>query len=392
MKVAFVIHYPVFGGPHNQALRLDRPLAQRGWEQLVILPDESGNAAQRLSAGGVRVVTTRLDRVRAKPSPRLQWNFIRGFIPAIRRIRSIIRDEEIDLVMIGGLVNPHAAIAARLEKKPVVWQIVDTRTPKPLVALIMPLVRRLANALLVTGADVAAAHRGADTFGDRLFTFFPPVDVESFVSRPDMRMSARAELGVTESDVLVGSISNVNPQKDQMTFVEAAGLLESRSAGCRFAIMGAKYPEHADYVAALEKRAAQLNLRLGEQLIFHDPGSEVMRFGNALDVFAMTSEPRSEGIPTVIEEAMSLGLPVVTTDVGSVRAAVEDGVTGFVVPAKDPRAIAAAIQRLVESPALRDQMGSAGRERALTDFASEHCADIHLRCFEAATAHADERR
>lgn len=391
MKLLFVVHYPVFGGPHNQARQLEEPLSDRGWESVVAIPDEPGSAAARLEAGGVDVRQLRLDRMRAKLSFKLQFRFLAGFIPGIRRLRALIRTEEIDLVMIGGLVNPHAAIAARLEHKPVVWQIVDTRTPAPLVKLIMPIVRRLADAILVTGMDVAAAHPGATSIGDRLVSFFPPVDTEKFRMDPQLRDKARNELGFDIADTVIGSVSNINPQKDQLTFIRAAAILKKRAPGVRFAIMGAKYPDHADYFAQLESTAAELGLKVGSDLIFHDPGSEVARYCSALDIFWLTSEPRSEGIPTVVEEAMSLGLPVVTTDVGSVRAAVQDGITGFVVPPKDPAAIARRTEELLDSDELREQFSTAARACAEQEFSREQCADAHLQAFEAASRHARKR-
>ncbi len=64
-RYLFVIHYPVFGGPHNQALRLAGPLAASGWETVVLLPDEPGNSADRLRDAGIEVVTAPLSRIRA---------------------------------------------------------------------------------------------------------------------------------------------------------------------------------------------------------------------------------------------------------------------------------------------------------------------------------------
>lgn len=392
MRTLFVVHYPVFGGPHNQALRLDAPLAARGWDTIVLIPDEPGNANQRLTEAGVNVMQVRLHRLRAKPSARLQWNFLRGFWPGVKTIRRIIREQDIDIVMIGGLVNPHAAIAARLEGVPVVWQILDTRTPRPLVKPLMAIVKRFADSVLVTGMDVARAHPGATDFGDRLFSFFPPVDTETFQTRDDIRLSARNELGIADQTLTIGNVSNVNPQKDQMTFVRAAGILHRANPDLQFVILGAKYPEHAEYVRRLEAEALAVGLTVGKSLMFHDPGSDVARFGSALDVFWLTSEPRSEGIPTVIEEAMALGLPVVTTEVGSVREAVIDGTTGFVVPPRNPQAIADATRKLIDDPELRIRFGDAGRKRAVETFSVELCANTHVAAFDVAIAHHQERR
>jgi colanic acid/amylovoran biosynthesis glycosyltransferase len=76
----------------------------------------------------------------------------------------------------------------------------------------------------------------------------------------------------------------------------------------------------------------------------------------------------SEGIPTVVLEAMACGVPVVVTDCGGVREAVREGVDGFVVPPRDPEALANALAALWADPRLRERMGAAGRERVSSSF------------------------
>jgi glycosyltransferase involved in cell wall biosynthesis len=84
------------------------------------------------------------------------------------------------------------------------------------------------------------------------------------------------------------------------------------------------------------------------------------------DVFVLSS--RSEGLPISILEAMAAALPVVATDVGGVREAVLHGATGLLVPAGDPIALAEALERLIDDPALRSSLGAAGRRRAREHF------------------------
>ena len=101
----------------------------------------------------------------------------------------------------------------------------------------------------------------------------------------------------------------------------------------------------------------------------------------------MGSVPNSEGVPTVILEAMACGVPVVATDVGAVAEVVDDGVTGFVVPPLRPQALADATLRLLGDPDLRARMSLAAREQAVARFDVEVCADTHVRAFEAAIAY-----
>lgn len=93
---------------------------------------------------------------------------------------------------------------------------------------------------------------------------------------------------------------------------------------------------------------------------------EVRRQLQEADAFLLSS--LSEGVSNAVLEAMACGLPVVTTDCGGMREAVTDNEEGFVVPTRDPEAIAAAIAKLFTDPMLRTRMGQAGRARILKQF------------------------
>ena len=84
---------------------------------------------------------------------------------------------------------------------------------------------------------------------------------------------------------------------------------------------------------------------------------------------------RREGYGVVAREAMAYGRPVVATAVGGLVDAVEDGVTGLLVPPGDVEAIRHAVSRLLEDTALRRRLGEAARERARQRFSAEACRD-----------------
>jgi glycosyltransferase involved in cell wall biosynthesis len=133
-------------------------------------------------------------------------------------------------------------------------------------------------------------------------------------------------------------------------------------------------------------------LGLEGRFSFVDPGRRVPELLPALDVFAMSSVPRSEGVPTVIFEAMSTGLPVVTTDVGAVREFVEEDVTGYVVPPLQDARLADALAPLVADAGLRARLGETARARVLERYHVDRCADVYADAFERALAHRAGRR
>lgn len=109
-----------------------------------------------------------------------------------------------------------------------------------------------------------------------------------------------------------------------------------------------------------------LGLEPQVELLGRQPPEVVRAKLQQADAFLLSS--LSEGIANAILEAMACGIPVVTTDCGGLREAVSDGVEGFVVPLRQPEAMAQALHKLWQDPALRRRMGERGRARVWADF------------------------
>lgn len=389
MNILIVIHYPVFGGPHNQALRLAHPLRAHGVSMTVLVP-EGGNAARRLRAEGVDTVTIPLHRARATFRPGPLIDLVRYLPGEVQAIREVIRDRMIDVVQVEGLVNPHAAIAARREGRAIIWQLLDTRPPMMLRRLMMPLVLRLADVVMSTGRAVAHVHPGADSLGDRLRPFFPPVDQDFRAENVDA-LAARCGYGFSPGDLVLVSVGNLNPQKGHEYLLHAVGLLRRSGRPVKAVIVGASHETHVAYERELHTLCRRIGLEIGRDVVFAGALDDVRPALAAADLFVLSSVPRSEGIPTAAEEAMMMGLPVVATDVGGVAELVDDGVTGFVVPPLDPKALAAAVLRAGD-PAARAAMGGRARDRAAALCAAARCAQVHLEAYERALEHRATHR
>ncbi len=286
--------------------------------------------------------------------------------------------------MINGMGLLQPGIAAKLEGVPVVWQLLDAGYPMLARRIFMPIVVRVADVLMSTGIAVARVYPGAMEMGDRLVPFFPPVDLNLFKPDPLVRQTVRQELGIGPDELLIGTVGNISPQKDHLGFVRIAGALKRIHPNLRFAILGATLPNRLELAERLKEEARSLGLRFGHDLIVTNPGSRVFELDQAFDIFCLTS--RWEGIPTAMEEAMSLGIPVISTDVGAVREALDDQVSGFVVPLDNRKAFMRAARALIENPQLRATMGKKARLVAAERFDADICAQVHLRAFEKAVA------
>lgn len=381
IHVLSIIHYPVFGGPHNRNIRLAPVLAEKGVRTTVLLPDEPGNAAERLRSAGVEVVQLPLQRIRATPNLSTHLRFL-GRLPAqVRAIRELIECLRIDVVQLNGLVNPHGAIAARSADVPVVWQILDTYSPMLLRRLMGPLLQRYADIVMCTGERVAAEHPGATKRPSRLVSFFPPVDLACFTPDPAVRKRTRRELRVANASLVIGTVGNINLQKGHDNFIRAATEVKVKVPDACFLILGAMSENHRDYIEGLWGLADELGLQLGRDLIALDPTGRVHELVQAMDVFWMTPRLRSEGIPTAMEEAMALALPVVSFDVGSIGELIEHGRTGYLVHDQDPKSVAKYTLDYLLDPKVRTIMGNRGRQFVEEHASLEACADRHMKAY-----------
>jgi glycosyltransferase involved in cell wall biosynthesis len=388
MRILYLVPWEDFGGPHNLAIRLKRTLEQQQVEMMVLLPEEEGSAAGRLEQARVPVLKTRLHRLRNSFDPRVQLGFFGGLAREVFAIKRIIKEQQIDLVQVCSLPNPHGALAARVARVPVVWQIGDM-TPKPLRHLLMPMVRRLADVVMTFGEALARLHPGVTELGERLIVFFPPVDTELFRPEARRREAARRDFGLSDGELVIGTIANINRFKDTITFVRAAALLRKSFPQARFVILGSTLPYLSDYAKAVWREASSLGLHLGEDLIQRDAGARVADLAQAFDIFWLTSV--TEGAPNALLEAMALGLPVIATAVGAVPEMIRPGLDGFITAPRDAEAIAGRTAEIIRDARLRALISASARRTALERYRPETCAQAHLRAYHTALAHARQR-
>ncbi|MDE2765718.1 MAG: glycosyltransferase, partial [Chloroflexota bacterium] len=390
LRVLSVVHYAVFGGPTAVNMRIAAGLAETGVELTVALPRERGSAHERLEAAGVRTLTLPMGRLRAKLDPRVQLGVAASFWPTVARLARLVRRERFDVVQANGWENPHALLAGRLAGAAVAAQIVAPGLPRAVRWGFAPMLPLTADAVLATGKAVAARYPLTGGLGERLVTYYPPVDLERHDPAAVDGAAVRERLGFGANDLVVGNVGNFNPMKGQDLLLEAFAMARERAPSAKLVMVGQTLDTHAGYYAGLVAQAHRLGLRPGRDVAFVSPEGGVEEYVAAFDVFALTS--RSEGIPTAMLEAMAMAKPVVAFDVGSVREALRDGVEGRVVPSLGTGAAAEAIAQLLTDRGRAAAMGARGRARALAEFGAAQAVERHLAAYRLAVGHAAARR
>ncbi|MFP5299348.1 MAG: glycosyltransferase [Actinomycetota bacterium] len=341
------------GGPARQALLLTKEL--RPFYETALVTGRPQQGEGELSDPDVS--PERISLVR----PMSPGDDVRAY----RELRRIV-GRGFDLVHThtakAGTLTRRAAIASK--KRPVVvhtfhGHVLDGYFSAPVREIFLRVERRLADR---TDALIAVSEHIRDELlelgiGRREQWRVIPLgfDLSPLLEIEGPSGALRASIGVDEGVPFVGVLGRLAPIKDHETLLRAI----ARVDGVHLAVLG-----DGDRRQRIEALRAELGLEDRVHMVgwWTDVASAVAD----LDVVVLTS--RNEGTPVSLIEASAAAKPVVSTDVGGVRAVVDDGVTGLLMPAGDVDGICEALDRLLADVDLRAKMGAAGRERVRDRF------------------------
>jgi glycosyltransferase involved in cell wall biosynthesis len=340
MKIAHILSSFDIGGQERVAVDLAR--AQRAAGHVVVAVSLSAGAdgpnREILRSHGVRTMSAR------------KWGGVDPSLPL--RLATRLMLERVDLVHTH---NPHALVYGATAGALVGAGVVHTKHGINPGRARQVLLRRAAGTLVDTFvvvtpllAKVALQNRECDPA--RLHVVPNGIDVAAFAPSSDARSLARAGLGIPEDAWVVGTVGRLAPEKDQALLVRA--MLPLLKGGTHLVIVG-DGPEREALAALIGKsECAPFVHMLGAR-------NDVSSLLPGFDVFALSS--RTEGLPLVLLEAMSMQLCVVSTAVGGIPDLIEHGVTGFLVKPGDLAALSAQLTSLSEDPRRTARIGPTAR-------------------------------
>lgn len=225
-----------------------------------------------------------------------------------------------------------------------------------------PLVRPLARRLIGYSSRISVL---SSYTRDLLLTHFPEAAPKILVTpgalRSDFAVVNHAPAPATKK-IIVLTVGRLHPRKGQLITLDALRALAPRfRERIEYWLVGSTAKTHYESTLRNAAEACDFPVRFFGDL----PDDELSRIYDRADIFGMTSVDYGhsvEGFGLVYLEAAAHGLPVVAHAVGGVAEAVVDNVTGLLVPPHHPAQLTAAFEKLISDGALRQRLGSAGRE------------------------------
>ncbi|HUC62287.1 MAG TPA: glycosyltransferase [Alphaproteobacteria bacterium] len=346
------------GGAERMLVKLVTHMDRARFDNLVVSMAPFGPLAGELRDSGIPVASLGIERNQVLP---------RGLFRLVGLLRgaAILQTWLYHSDLLGTLAGTIAGTPT------VLWNLrcsdMDMSAYRLRSRIVLALLVRLSRFQELVLANSRAAKEAHERLGYRPHEWrIVPNGFDLSRFRPDReaRAAVRRELGVAESEILIGLPARFDPMKDHGTFFRAAGRLARDGARIRFVAFG---KDVARGNAALDELVrsngvAQSTLLLGVR-------DDVPRLLNALDICTLCSA-FGEGFPNVLGEAMATEIPCVGTSVGDVPEIL--GATGKVVPPRNPEALAAAWRGFIDAGAeARAAAGAAARKRVIEKFSLE---------------------
>lgn len=364
-------------GPQLRALRVAKQLRESGIQTIFLLPDGSDEFEKLAKNAGFDVTRPGIQRIQPPKQITANLRYISNIHPAEKRIRRIIKNQDINVVHASMTLNFQAAIAAWRSQAPLAWFFNDTLIPWPLNRITGKAAQILADDISIA-ADAVHEHFFPESVKTR--TVYPPVDTDEFnpqsVSNTNKYIN---KLDLHPEDPIVGTVGNINPIKGHIYLLQSISQVEEEFGSVSVLIAGSILDSRKNYYENLLQLRSKLDLENTVHFIGQE--SNVPQFLDAIDLFAFPSV--KEACPMAVLEAMAMELPIVSTNAGGIPEQISDGTHGWLVPTKDSNTLANVICQALTSPDDAQQRAKAARKRAEKAFSVQKCAQRHKDMYES---------
>lgn len=351
-------------GASKNLIRSLEGFRRLGWSSLTVLPHD-GPLHQLIQSEGFEVMLLEhgvLRRQNLNPFGllRLLGQLIRAFFALSKKVKK----ENIELIYTNSNANIIGGLLRLGHKIPHIWHIHEIiEHPRWFKTTLETYIKLTEDQVLCVSEAVRS------NFGKvaphKLKLLYNGIDVRLF---EEAHYDLKAELGIPSDRILIGMIARVNLWKGQSYFLEIASRLKTNYPNLHFVLVGDAFTGYEYLYDEIKNHIQRLDLvDAVTDLGFR---KDIPQLLSGMDIFVLPSI-LPDPLPTTVLEAMAAGKPVIATNHGGAKEMVVDGETGFLIPWDQPEAAVPTFEQLINSPKLREEMGSKGLARVKANFNQE---------------------
>lgn len=316
----------------------------------VLLCPEEGALAEKAREIAVDVVIQKMGRIR-QLNPLSLW-----------RLLTTLRGEEIHLIHTDSPTQTlYAGLAARITGIPLLWHI---RASDPEWFWDRVLSAMTTRHVLVA-KSICQRFAWLET-SKKLVVIHNGLDIQEFDTLAVIPAGLRKEHFLDEKTVLLGCIGRLEPKKGQEFAISALRYVDKKNV--KLILVGAGGDTYVRRLRGLARELA-----VSHQVIYTGYREDVPSLLQEIDILVLPT--LTEAFSRVILESMAARTPLITTDAGGNSEAVVDGITGYIVPPRNVKALADKINELLRDRTQRKKMGEAGRSRVEEYFSMKRHAE-----------------
>ncbi len=367
------------GGPHGRIAQVAHFLRGKGVETIISFPKNGSEHFQKeLNQLGLKYYPISLHRI-TRNKIELLYYFL-FFFSDIWNLTRVIRKENIDVIHVNGAYQYKAAIAGFICKTRVIWHLNDMYQPRLIRFVFRILSQKVAHGFIFASKKTREYYW--ENFMSKRATIDIPAPVDLKKFKGDLQKVQRVNLG-RDDRIKIASVGYFNPDKDFETLVNVASKVVQEYPNGDFLIVGKVYHNQEAYFRSVKKRVDELNLSKNIHFLGHQ--SDVAQILKECHFYLCTSQ--REASPMAVWEALAMGMPIVSTDVGDVKLVFEKYKTGSIANIKDHNGLAAILIGLIRDPGLtmnyKKNSLNAINEFDISTIASKHLdiyTTVALRC------------
>ena len=379
VKILHIYTHTAMGGGETMLLHLLDGLDKNEFLPIVACSQENSRLIRALKERKIEVYPLKMKNLTLENKFLKAVLQLPNFLKINLQTAQIIKRKKPDILQAGLFYSAlFSIIPAKIYRKPFIW---IAQTPSDLLRykILTKFLISLADKTILTCKDFIRLARENGFNISKLQTIYTGLKMEEFCQKEDLGNEIEIN-GKKVKKPIVAMIARFDRyQKGHQYFIEAAKIIKERLLEVNFLVVGgAVNLEEEKYRRGLEDKVKQLGL--SNQILFTGFYPNLNYLLSNIEIVVIPS--LYEAPSAVALEAMTMKRPVVASNVGGIPEVVVDGETGFLVPPKNPEAIAKKVIFLLKNPQIAKEMGEKGYQRVKENFTQEKLAREYEKIYD----------